>query len=83
MTTGTKRRPPTTAVPINGAALRELRIRTGVSVEDLAREINVGRPYITKIELGYSPRVSAKVFNALLSALRITDRRALLGPDAA
>lgn len=83
METGTQYRLPTTAVPINGAALRELRIRTGVSVADLAVEIGVTRAYLTKIELGHSKRVSPTVFNALLSALRIADRRALLAHQAA
>lgn len=82
MTTATGRRLPTTAVPINGAALRELRIRTGISVEGLAKEVGVGRAYVTKIELGYSLRVSPQVFDALLRALRIADRRVLLGQDA-
>lgn len=77
------RRLPTTAVAINGSALRELRKRTGVSVAELAKEIGVGRPYITKIELGHSKRVSPEVFDALLRALCITDRRTLLGQDAA
>lgn len=83
MSNGTRRRLPTTAVAINGPALRELRIRTGISVADLAREIEVGRAYITKIELGHSKRVSPGVFDALLRALRISDRRALLAQDAA
>lgn len=71
---------PTTAttVEVNGFALRELRIRSGVGVADLAKQVDVQRPYIAKIELGHSRRVSPKVFNALLSALSITDRRVLL-----
>lgn len=77
MTNAIQRRRPTTAVPINGAALRELRIRTGVSVADLAREVGVGRPYISQLELGARHRVSPKVFNAIMSALRIEDRRVL------
>lgn len=67
-----------TTVEINGFALRELRVRTGLAVMDLAKQVGVQRPYIAKIELGHSRRVSPKVFNALLSALAITDRRVLL-----
>lgn len=67
-----------TTVEINGFALRELRVRTGLGVADLARQVDVQRPYIAKIELGHSRRVSPKVFNALLSALAITDRRVLM-----
>lgn len=67
-----------TTVEVNGYALRELRIRSGVGVMDLANQVGVKRPYIAKIELGHSRRVSPKVFNSLLEALSITDRRVLL-----
>ncbi|WP_028637746.1 helix-turn-helix domain-containing protein [Nocardioides sp. URHA0032] len=67
-----------TTVEINGFVVRELRIRDGLSVQALAAQIGVQRPYIAKIELGHSTRVSPKVFNALLSAFSITDRRVLL-----
>lgn len=70
--------PTATTVEINGFALREIRVRTGVSVMDLAKQVDVQRPYIAKIELGHSRRVSPKVFNALVSALAITDRRVLM-----
>lgn len=73
---------PTTAIPINGPALREIRIRTGVSVAGLAAEVGIGRPYLTKIELGTSKRVSEQVFDSIVNALRITDKRALMGPAA-
>lgn len=83
MTPDTFRRAPTTAVPINGAALREIRIRTGIGVAELAKEIGVGRPYITKIELGHSKRVSPEVFRALMAALDIRDQRVLRSQDVA
>jgi transcriptional regulator with XRE-family HTH domain len=67
-----------TTVEINGFALRELRIRSGLGVADLATQVGVQRPYVAKIELGHSKRVSPKVFNALLAALTIQDRRVLL-----
>lgn len=67
-----------TTIEVNGFALRELRIRSGLGVADLAGQTGVQRPYIAKIELGHSRRVSPKVFNALLSALSINDRRVLL-----
>lgn len=67
-----------TTVEVNGFALRELRVRSGLGVVELAEQVGVQRPYIAKIELGHSQRVSPKVFNALLSALSITDRRVLL-----
>jgi transcriptional regulator with XRE-family HTH domain len=67
-----------TTVEINGFAVRELRIRSGLSVVDLAQRADVTRAYIAKIELGHSQRVSPKMFGALLSALSIHDRRVLL-----
>lgn len=67
-----------TTVEVNGFALRELRVRSGLGVAELAARVDVQRPYIAKIELGHSRRVSPKVFNALLAALAINDRRVLL-----
>lgn len=81
--TGKVRALPTTAVPINGSALRELRIRTGVSMAELAADVGVNRSYVNKIELGHSKRVSPAVYAALLRSLRITDRRTLLAEEVA
>lgn len=67
-----------TTVEINGFALRHIRKNAGIEVAELAERIGVQRPYVTKIELGHSQRVSPKVFNAILSTLVIEDRRALL-----
>lgn len=70
--------PAKTTVEINGFIVRELRIRSGLSVVELAEQVGVKRPYIAKIELGHSQRVSPGVFNALLSTFSIDDRRVLL-----
>lgn len=67
-----------TTIEVNGYALREIRTRSGVGVSQLADQVGVQRPYIAKIELGHSQRVSPKVYSAILSALSITDRRVLL-----
>jgi transcriptional regulator with XRE-family HTH domain len=67
-----------TTIEINGYALRELRVRSGLGVAELAAEVEVQRPYIAKIELGHSRRVSPRVFARLVLALAIQDRRALL-----
>lgn len=67
-----------TTVEVNGFVVRELRVRSGLAVQELADVVGVKRPYIAKIELGYSRRVSPKVFNALLAALSVNDRRVLL-----
>lgn len=70
--------PTPTTVEVNGFAVRELRIRSGMEVLDLAGKCGVQRAYIAKIELGHSRRVSPKVYKALLDALTIHDRRTLL-----
>lgn len=44
----------------------------------LGRSVGVNRPYIAKLELGHSRRVSPKVFSALIAALAIGDRRAIM-----
>lgn len=49
-----------------------------MGVAELAAAVGVNRPYIAKIELGHSRRVSPKVFNALIAALGINDRRAIM-----
>lgn len=67
-----------TTVEVNGFVVREVRMRSGLGVQELADLAGVKRPYIAKIELGHSRRVSPKVFNALMSALTISDRRVLL-----
>ena len=67
-----------TTVEVNGPAIRTIRERSGMAVLDLAGAVGVERAYITKIELGHSRRVSPRVFNALIAALAVSDRRALL-----
>lgn len=73
--------PPATApttIEINGFALREIRVRSGIDIAPLAEQVEVTRSYLAKIELGHSHRVSPKVFAALLRALGVKDRRSLL-----
>lgn len=70
--------PIKTTIEINGFAIRERRIREGKSVAALAQEVGVQRPYIAKLELGHSRRVSPGVFNGLVLALAVQDRRSLL-----
>lgn len=68
----------TTSIEVNGFAIREIRIILGVDMDELAERVDVKRPYINKIELGHSPRVSPKVFASLMKALGLRDRRAIL-----
>lgn len=73
-----------TTIEINGYALRELRIRSGVEIAPLSKQVGIHRASMANLELGHRQRVSPKVFNAILSALAITDRRVLLAnPHAA
>lgn len=67
-----------TTIETHGPAIREIRLRSGMSVADLATAIGVQRPYVTKLELGHSRRVSPRVFNAIISALAVSDRRAIM-----
>lgn len=72
-----------TAIEINGYALRKIRVLSGIGVADLAGQIGKTRSYIAKLELGHNRRVSPAVYNALLEALDIQDRRTLLAsPNA-
>lgn len=70
--------PIPTTIEINGYALRQIRILSGIGVADLAKQVDCDRSYIAKIELGHNRRVSPAVYNALLEALNISDRRTLL-----
>jgi predicted transcriptional regulator len=65
-------------VEIHGYALRAIRVACGRDVAGLAEAVGVGRAYITRIELGHSPRVSQVLYNRLISELQIADPRALL-----
>lgn len=63
---------------VNGFAIRVVRKLTGLSPAALAEAIGRDRSYVVKIETGAVARVSTETFEALLAALVIEDRRALL-----
>lgn len=65
-------------VEVNGFAFREIRVRSGIDTEPCAKDIGISRAYLANIELGHRVRVKPSVFNAMLNALGITDRRAIL-----
>ena len=67
-----------TTITVHGPALRELRVRAGMPIQDLAEACGVKRPHLTKVELGRNRKVSPRLFNALLDALGIKDRRVLM-----
>lgn len=65
-------------VDIHGYALREIRVREGRKVKELAEALDVDRSYIARIELGHARRVSRVFYGRLCKELGIEDRRALL-----
>ncbi|MEE6259148.1 helix-turn-helix domain-containing protein [Plantactinospora sonchi] len=70
---GKPRARPGTAVPIDGAELRRIRIERGIEVADLARRLRISRGYLTKLELGHSPRASVTVYANLVRLLQPAD----------
>lgn len=78
--------PTPATVEVHGPAIREIRIRSGMGVAELAAAVGVTRASVANIELGHRRRLTPKTFNALVAALTITDRRAILanpyGADA-
>lgn len=69
---------PSSTININGFALRWGRKLMGLTPAALAKAIDKDRTYIVKIETGAVTRVSLDVFDALVAALFIEDRRALM-----
>ncbi|WP_320069143.1 helix-turn-helix domain-containing protein [Micromonospora sp. RTGN7] len=58
------------AIAIDGPVLREARKQRGLSVLQLATRVGVSKAYISKLELGYSPRCSVTVHASLVQILR-------------
>jgi transcriptional regulator with XRE-family HTH domain len=65
-------------VAVNGPAFREIRVRSGIKTQACADLIGISRAYLAHVELGSRTHVSPTVFTAMLRALGITDRRAIL-----
>lgn len=63
---------------INGYAVRVIRKGMGLTPQALAETIGKNRTYIVKIETGAVSRVGDDTFNALVDALKVEDRRALM-----
>lgn len=70
--------PTPTTIEINGFAVREIRKIAGFNATPFAAEVGITQPHLSKIETGTRTRVTPHTFNALLRALAISDRRALL-----
>jgi transcriptional regulator with XRE-family HTH domain len=73
---------PKASIAINGAALREIRIRTGVAAVKLAKQLGISKAYMSQLEHGRRDRVSPELFVALCKALNIEDQRALRAAPA-
>ncbi len=69
---------PSSTVKIHGYACRTIRELKGRAAGELARTLDVDRSYITRIELGYAPRVSSVFYARLLAELGISDHRVLM-----
>lgn len=67
-----------TTIEVNGFAVREIRIRSGIDIAPCAEAAGISRPYLALIETGARVRVSPPVFEGLRSALTLGDRRAIL-----
>lgn len=65
-------------IEVNGFAYREIRVRSGVDTAPCAEQIGISRGYLACLETGSRVRVSPGVFQRMLSALGIADRRAIL-----
>lgn len=65
-------------IKIHGYACRTIRELKGRRAGELAKKLQVDRSYITRIELGYAPRVSSVFYSRLLAELGISDHRVLM-----
>lgn len=73
--------PPNHTAPVievNGFSIREIRVRSGINTAPFAEQVGVDRSYLSRLETGARIRVSPAVFAAILDALGIKDRRAIL-----
>lgn len=79
---GTQRRPirsASTEAQRIGATLRTIRELRGFTVDELAREVGISRPYLANIEAGRKP-LSDVLLAKLSNALRVR-QLAIMRPD--
>lgn len=63
-------------IPQNGSAIREIRKREGITVDQLANQLGVSAPHLRNIELEHKPMReeliarTAQALNCQISALR-------------
>ena len=67
-----------TTVEINGYAGRAIRELLGFKPTAVAKKMQVGLPYVSKMENGHTTRVSTVTFRRWQEALLVADPRALM-----
>lgn len=53
--------PPTATLPIDGLRVRELRRKRAWTLDDLAKRVGIGSPYLSRIERGERPEPAERV----------------------
>lgn len=53
--------PLTDTLPVNGPRVRELRRARAWTLEDLAKRVDVGAPYLSRVERGEKPKPSERL----------------------
>lgn len=81
--TSTTSAPAPAGVDIDGAQVRELRKLLGATLTGFAEHCGISFQYLSQIERGDRPRVSAPVFAKICDELGVEDRRRLLRKVAA
>jgi transcriptional regulator with XRE-family HTH domain len=72
--------PPTT-YSVNGAEIRKLRIKAGLSTDELARAARLSRRYLDHLQNGYRTRMRPHSYSRLSQALGLpADSTQLLLP---
>ncbi|WP_353963559.1 helix-turn-helix domain-containing protein [Streptomyces canus] len=72
--------PPTT-YSVNGAEIRKLRVKAGLSTEELARAARLSRRYLDHLQNGYRTRMRPHSYSRLSQALGLpADSTQLLLP---
>ncbi|MFE4857281.1 helix-turn-helix domain-containing protein [Streptomyces sp. NPDC056670] len=72
--------PPPATFQVNGAALREDRMRQGLGIKETAEAAGISRSYLQRLETSARQRMRPALYVRLRTALNSTDER-LLAPS--
>ncbi|KOX10196.1 helix-turn-helix domain-containing protein [Nocardiopsis sp. NRRL B-16309] len=76
--------PPTETLPANGTRIRELRRKRAWTLEHLAKRVEIGVPYLSRIERGERPEPAERVIIRLARELGVAvDEIVIRAEDAA